>query len=117
VVSAVSIARATNQSWPLVNIPDAAVRMAKVRSITKAVVVNQNHFVTKEQRAKWENFSVVNDQWASDALQIQKSDKNYNGEQYDTINPSPYIVGVKGRVEGDGPYLPTWHSSPVVSGE
>ena len=60
-VGLVSFARFTNATWPHVTLPDYAVRVAKIRSLFKAVLVTQYHFVTDGQRAKWGNYSVAND--------------------------------------------------------
>lgn len=116
VVGMVSLARATNQSWPFVTVPDAAVRFAKLRSLSKAVVVQQAHFVTLAQRPEWENYTLTHDQWAADALKVQKTDKNYHGRLYDSYLPDGTIHSYRGPSEGEGPFLPTWQSSPVVPG-
>ena len=117
VVGAVSFARFTHQEWPYVTIPDYAVRMAKLRSLSKAVVTQQAHFVTGEERSTWENYTLNHDQWAQESLQIQQHDKNYKGVKrfnYTTFVPDGVIHSYMGPSEGDGPFLPTWQSAPVV---
>jgi hypothetical protein len=116
VVGMVSLARFTNQPWPFVTVPDTAVHFAKLRSLSKAVVVQQSHFVTLEQREEWENYTLTHDQWAADALRVQKTDKNYHGAVYDSFLPDGVIHSYRGPSEGPGPFLPTWQSSPVVPG-
>jgi hypothetical protein len=76
-VGLVSFARFTNATWPHVNLPDYAVRVAKIRSLSKAVLVTQYHFVTDGQRAKWENYSVANDCWVDASIEVQKNDETY----------------------------------------
>jgi flagellar basal body-associated protein FliL len=63
VVTLVSFARYTNETWPYVTMPDYGVRAAKIRSLSKAVVVSQYHFVTTEQRTTWENYTSQNSAW------------------------------------------------------
>jgi flagellar basal body-associated protein FliL len=63
VITVVSFARFTNATWPYVTVPDYAVRTAKIRRLSKAVVVSQYHFVTTEQRTTWENYTSQNSAW------------------------------------------------------
>jgi hypothetical protein len=121
VVSAVSIARATNQTWPFVTIPDAAVRLAKLRSLTKAESVHQAHYIQGvSEREQWENYTAVNDGWVSDALQVQREDKNHKGDTVDTVPTNGSIVNYFGPVTGEGPnpnWLPSWQAYPMKSGK
>jgi hypothetical protein len=108
--------RATNSSssWPFVSLPEYAVRLAKLRSLSKAVLVSQYHYVTGDQRAEWEQYSVANDAWVQDGIDTQKTDETYKGKivtDYWTRgdihnNADPYTV--------PGPYLPKWQQSPVI---
>jgi hypothetical protein len=50
-VTLISFAAATNQTWPFVTIPDFAVRGAKIRSLSSAVVLILYQNVAHEQRA------------------------------------------------------------------
>jgi hypothetical protein len=113
-VNTVSYARSIDQQWPFVTLPDLAVRLAKLRSLSKAVVVQQSHFVTAAQREKWENYTLNHDGWAQEALDVQKTDKNYHGAVHDTFISEGIIRSYTGPSEGEGPFLPTWQSSPVV---
>jgi len=62
-VNQVSFARYTNATWPFVTIPDYAIKAAKIRSLSKAILVSQYHLVRTEDKAKWENYSIQNDAW------------------------------------------------------
>jgi hypothetical protein len=115
-VSLVSLARATNQTWPFVTVPDASVRLAKLRSLSKAVSVQQAHFVTEEQKIDWINYTQTHNQWATDALRIQKTDKNYHGPAYESFKHPTALRSYKGDVVGEGSFLPTWLSSPFIPG-
>jgi flagellar basal body-associated protein FliL len=63
VVTLVSFARFTNATWPYVTVPDYGIRAAKIRSLSKAVLISQYHFVTTEQRTTWENYTSQNSAW------------------------------------------------------
>jgi hypothetical protein len=113
-VGLVSFARFTNATWPYVTLPDYAVRVAKVRSLSKAVLVTQYHFVTDGQRTTWENYSVANDYWVDESIEVQKNDETYEGKIV-----TDYWTRGDIHVDGDpytspGPYLPKWQQAPVV---
>jgi hypothetical protein len=116
---AVSAARATNQTWPFVSVPDGAVHMAKLRSLGKALIIHQTPLVTREQRADWERYTASNHQWAWDAVRVQPEDKNYQGATYDDVysERSPTIGDFSGIAPYADQYLPTWQSSPFVPGK
>jgi hypothetical protein len=113
---AVSVARATNQTWPFVSIPDASVHLAKVRSLSKTLVTHQTHFVTDANKKAWVDYSVSHPEWMWDAIRVQPEDKNYEGvliEDKDVF-AVPFIANNGAPANGQGLYLPTWHSSPFV---
>jgi hypothetical protein len=91
-VSIVSFARATNQTWPFVTIPDFAVRTAKVRSLSDSVVISYYPLVSPENRDEWEVYSIANEAWVNESIAIQVTDENYYGpliyefETYATIH-------------------------------
>lgn len=51
VITIVSYARGTNQTWPFVTIPDFAVRGAKIRSLSSATILIMYQYVSHENRA------------------------------------------------------------------
>jgi hypothetical protein len=114
-VNIVSFAKYSNSSWPLVTVPDHAVRAAKVRSLSKAVLVSQYHFVTNDERSVWEDYSVANDRWVEQGIKVQQNDETYQGKiitDYD----------IRGNIHDEtfassalpGPYLPLWQHAPIV---
>jgi hypothetical protein len=117
ITTIVSVARATNQTWPFVTIPDAAVHLAKLRSLSKAILVNQASFVTADQKEEWEDYASKHDQWAHDALRLQKTDKNYDGANFESFVPDREISSYKGLSAGLGPFLPSWHAYPFIPGK
>lgn len=114
VMGLVSFANFTNQEWPFVTITDYAVRLAKVRSHSQAKIIQQSHFVTKEQRTKWENYTIMNDGWVQDSLNVQLTDPTFDGKKFSDFTPDGVIHSYRGPSTGDGPFLPTWQSSPVI---
>ena len=115
VVTTASYAEATNSSWPFVTIPNFAVRIAKIRTLAKAVYVGQLQYVSEDQRRAWQNYSMQHSSWVEQSIAIQKEDKTYRGKIIEDYNKSEIIYGNYGDVPyGQGSYLPIWQSAPVV---
>lgn len=124
VVSMVSFAKHTHQQWPYVTIPDYAVQMSKIRARSNVAVFNQFNFVaTREQRELWENnYTVANDDWVQEGLEVQKHDVNYHGTTEDNeatmMTSGGPILGADGQPlshDRHGPFMPSWQSSPVMA--
>ena len=115
-VGLVSFARFTNATWPHVTLPDYAVRVAKIRSLSKAVLVTQYHFVgAGEQRAKWENYSIANDYWVDESIAVQANDETYQGKIVtDYWTRGDIHSGADPNYTRPGPYLPKWQQAPVI---
>jgi hypothetical protein len=113
-VGLVSFARFTNATWPHVTLPDYAVRVAKIRSLSKAVLVTQYHFVADGQRAKWEKYSVANDYWVDESIEVQKNDQTYQGKIVTDYWTRPDIHVDADPYTRPGPYLPKWQQAPVI---
>jgi hypothetical protein len=114
-VGLVSFARFTNATWPHVTLPDYAVRVAKIRSLSKAVLVTQYHYVSGGQRTKWESYSVANDYWVDESIEVQTNDETYQGK----IVPDYWTRGdihdsADSYATRPGPYLPKWQHAPVI---
>jgi hypothetical protein len=113
-VGMVSFARYTNATWPFVTVPDYAVRLAKLRSLSKAVLVSQYHFVAGNERTDWEAYSVANDGWVVEGIEVQKKDENFEGKIVTDFWTRGDIHNNADPYEAPGPYLPKWQQSPVV---
>ena len=114
-VGLVSFARFSGMEWPYVTLPDYAVRLTKLRAISGAVVVSQYHLVQEEQRVQWQNYSLANDAWVGEGLEVQKNDRNFQGKLLTEFEPNGVIYDNFGRPsEGPGPFLPRWQSAPIV---
>jgi class 3 adenylate cyclase len=117
VVSMVSYASSSNSTWPFVTLPNHAVRVAKIRSLSKAFIIQQYQFVAEEDRADWEIYANENKGWVEDVLVTQINDDIFQGWKNVTeFDPtSPGIVYGTGLVEpNSGPYTPSWQGYPLV---
>ena len=113
-VDEINIAQLTNQSWPFVTNSRFAVRAAKLRSLTKSLVLITYPFVTDAQRQAWEDYTVKHDSWVQEGLLVQQNDKNFKGLQVTTWSTWGRIHSNDGLHLGPGPYFPTWSSYPIV---
>jgi hypothetical protein len=78
-VAYVSHARANNDTWPFVTLPDYALQITKVLPLSDAFVLSMVPIVTPKQRADWEAYSVAHDGWVNENMAIQESWGKYNG--------------------------------------
>lgn len=113
-VDEINVAELTNQSWPFVTNQRFAVRAAKLRSLTKALVVITYPLVTDQEREQWETYSANHDGWVDEVLHVQKGDENFRGTQMTQWSSWDKIHGNAGLHLGPGPYFPTWESYPIA---
>ena len=117
IVGLVSFARFSGMEWPYVTLPDYAVRLSKVRALSNAVVVATYHLVQDKQRELWQNYSLANDAWVGQALEVQKNDRNFHGMLFTEFEPNGVIHTSKSRDGsnlGPGPFFPKWQNAPIV---
>ena len=107
-VTLASYARKSNSTWPMVTLPDYAVRLAKLRSLSHAVLVSQYHFVTGEQRESWENYTVANNGWVQEGIDVQASDETFHGKIVTDYWTRGDIHDSGDPYNAPGPYLPKW---------
>ncbi len=72
--------------------------------------------VSKTQRTAWEQYSLLNDAWVEESINVQARNKNYDGPiltEYETLGIIHNNFGLVAQSE-PGPYAPSWQSSPVV---
>jgi hypothetical protein len=98
-VSTISLARATNQTWPFVTLPDFAVRMAKILPLSRTFVMYMLPLVTPSQRDELEAYTVQNDYWVNESIEVQKEFQNYYG-------PTEYDTESYGTIRGDFADIP-----------
>jgi class 3 adenylate cyclase len=116
IVKVVSYAKYSNSTWPFVTVPDFAVQVAKLLGSSAAIHCNVYPLVSKNQRAAWEQYSLLNDAWVEDGISTQARNKNYDGPiltDYGTLGIIHDNVGVVAETD-PGPFMPVWQSSPVV---
>lgn len=105
----------SSSPWPFVTLPSFAVRAAKLRSLSRAFIIVQYHAVSAEQRAEWEAYSVTNDAWVDEALQIRRNDVHYHGELMDDYTTEGTIYNNwEYNSSSTGPYMASWQSYPIV---
>lgn len=107
-------AREVNSTWPFVTLPNFAAVAGKIRAISGATYLAVYPMVTTAQRAAWEQFSVDNDGWVDEGLAWQAEDENFHGKVVTEWSGWGTIHTNTGPIEREGPYFPTWTSSPVV---
>eukprot|EP00934_Nitzschia_sp_Nitz4_P007367 Nitzschia sp. Nitz4//scaffold210_size37948//27282//29775//NITZ4_007693-RA/size37948-augustus-gene-0.20-mRNA-1//1//CDS//3329541939//7357//frame0 len=122
-----SYAIASNSTWPNVVLPDFERRVANVRQQSDVISLMIFPFVTKEERSSWEEFSVANQDWLLEGLEVQGMPE----EEWDQENiaamemafgPSPEGLRIPGEIfrmgqmpeTGDGPYAPMWQVAPAI---
>jgi hypothetical protein len=127
VASIVSVTNLTNQTWPFVVVPDFAVRAEKIRSLSKAVLVNLYQVVEPGQRDEWQRFTATTGKgWVDESIAVIE---NYDGmdwpiiwnytlwdvihsyDEFDKENP-----GVEG-INTTGPWIPMWQAQPTIAHE
>jgi hypothetical protein len=128
VLSMLSYARDTNQTWPYVTVPDFESRSAKFLALTNAVVFMQFTLITPETRGKWEAYSADNGPaWAEKSIDYLKRNDMFQ-DVYEALNiTDPFYLdfihdysawGVEdpqGLPQNDsGPFLPMWQSAPLI---
>jgi hypothetical protein len=109
-VLSVSFARATNQTWPFVTLPDFPVRMAKIMPSTRTFNMNILPLVKPARRKEWEAYVLQHDDWVNETADVQRDFKNFNGVyEYDTM---PHNI-IHGDFD-DIPYNETYVYIPYV---
>jgi len=127
VVSIVSLASATNQSWPFVVVPDFAVRAEKIRLLANAVYVNTYPLVRPNERKEWENFTAQHGE--SMIIESIAAIEEFDGadwpivwdyDLWDVIHDYDEFdkenAGQDG-IDTPGPWLPIWQTQPTIAYE
>ena len=144
-VSSTSYALDSGNSWPMVTIPDFAVRSWTTRQEMKAETLGLLPIVTSEKRQDWENYVIQNHNWIEEAREwegkkgnnslpssrfllrddlINREDMSGNRKLQqkatflDGVSSDIYTVNMEGAAvvdEGIGPFSPIWMTSPVPS--
>ena len=97
-ISIVSHARATNQSWPFVTMPDFTIRSAKVLSSSEATYLTVAPLVTQQEREQWELYSMQNDHWVNGSIQLQENYDLFHGLNEYNWGRHPSVYGDFGDI-------------------
>jgi hypothetical protein len=129
-IAATSYANFKNETWPFVTLPDFALRGGDARSLAHSVSVALYPRVPANQRTEWEEYAIKHIERIDDALefeqghtarrslsssgaaQTRKLDSHQNTEDVSEFVFS-FEDGQKVSTQGDGPFFPSWQSSPV----
>ena len=118
-----SVAKATNQTWPFVTIPDFGVQAGKVLSLSSAYIINLYTLVQDNERKDYEAYMAENNGWVDETILLHDKDSSFSPpkdpdfvswnvihgyDEFDKENP-----GVDGT-DKPGPYLVWWQGYPVV---
>jgi hypothetical protein len=110
---------ATTTTWPFVTIPDFAVRAAKTKALSNAIVMSLYTVVTSDDRLEWENYTLEHNSWVNESLILHESDESYQGPinyNWTEFPDLDSIVGSFGyRPYNYSTYLPQWQTYPVVT--
>ena len=90
-IAATSYALDTKSSWPMITIPDFAVKSWTTRQEMKAETLGILPIVTAEQREQWERYSTYNRDWLEQSrLWEEKSGKTSNsGRRLEFLDETP----------------------------
>jgi hypothetical protein len=115
-VSTVSAAKQSNQVWPYVTIPDFAVQSSKILTLSKGVWFNTYRYVSREQRPLWNNFTVHNDGWVNESLNVQEKalNKTYFGPINRNWTKADDVWYTTGAALETDFYLPSWQTYPNI---
>ena len=97
----ISHAKAQNDTWPFVTIPDYGARVAKALPWTDSIVMYVLPIVTPVDRRQWENYSRSHDSWVEESFAIQNKWDQYFGPKIISFDrePSEQISGKSGPIE------------------
>jgi hypothetical protein len=100
-ISTVSYARALNNTWPYVTVPNYAIQMAKAMPLTDAVVIQYGPIVQPEQRTQWELYASQHNQWVNESIRLQDSWDKYTGPIIYDWEPNDKIFSDFGDMESN----------------
>eukprot|EP00934_Nitzschia_sp_Nitz4_P002991 Nitzschia sp. Nitz4//scaffold42_size132992//130258//132649//NITZ4_003423-RA/size132992-augustus-gene-0.123-mRNA-1//-1//CDS//3329551790//2981//frame0 len=124
-----SYAQATNASWPNVALPDYERRGRSIMELSDMLALVLIPIVTKENRESYEQFTVENQGWIQEGLELQGiPEEDWDHESMAIVE---YVLGHSPNMTipekifalngtesieetGDGPYAPFWQLCPAV---
>jgi hypothetical protein len=127
-----SHAVSNGQTWPNVTLPDferqgtATTRLADIMSLILVPIVSD------WQRDGWEEYSIQNQAWLPEGLEVQREEAEKRGDLEIGFgsggggSPDPDDLSIPEKIhrvdglapaqeDGPGPYLPQWQIAPALS--
>jgi class 3 adenylate cyclase len=127
-----------DRDWPLVTLPDFAVKAATFRDLTGAFFVGVVPIVTDETRRLWEQYSVQNSEWIAESLAFENETASIYGSarrnlqqeesvpdlsngfsstifEIETVRKDGVLLRFPQIEDSPGPLFPMWQNSPTVS--
>ena len=125
-IGTTSYANGAGMTWPLVTVPDFAVRGWTARQQIGAETIGLIPLVDSDYRVGWEEYSVDNQGWINwsrswEEERMERSATSYRQLYEETdfsqgISSSIYTIALTGLPvidEGNGPFAPIWMTSPA----
>lgn len=82
--AATSFASAQNMTWPFVTLNDFVYRTQSTVTLADCLLVEFLHVVTDEERARWEMYTMTNQDWFIESLQYQsEANEVFEGEYFE----------------------------------
>jgi len=142
-ISSTSYALDTENSWPMITVPDFAIRSLTTRQEMRAETLGLLPIVTTDKRQEWESYVTKNHKWIEESREwedkkgksstpssrvllgdtptnrkITISNRNLQTQTNfsNGISSNIYTVNMEGAAvvdEGIGPFAPIWMTSPA----
>ena len=116
-----------NMAWPNVTLPDFERQATATSRIAGVMSLFLVPLVQDWQREQWEEYSVANQAWLEEGLEVQKEEDRrrraqnsivLGWEEDNDLSIPEKIYRVEGLApapeNGPGPYLPQWQVSPAL---
>jgi hypothetical protein len=120
VVNMVSYAHESQSKWPFVTVPDFAVRAAKIKALSNALLLAVYPVVKSDTRSRWERYTVNHDAWVKEGMTLQEKDGSFRGAMDFNFSETTPDLGIITDNNGVRPsnyttYLPQWQMHPVFT--
>jgi len=142
-ISLTSYALDTEEYWPMITVPDFAIKSRTIRQEMKAETLGLLPIVTADKRYEWESYVMENHNWIEEARQweekkvygsipssrllLKETPKNKKNAMWNRnlqrqanfsngISNNIYTINMEGAAvvdEGMGPFSPIWMTSPA----
>jgi hypothetical protein len=118
-VNMVNSAKQSNQSWPYVTESGFPVESSKILTLSKGIQFSIYFYVADEHRPSWVNYTLNNDGWIDESLNVQEKALNmtYFGPiKRNWTKPKDIFHTVEETFKNEF-YLAQWQNFPVIPAE